>query len=108
MQDACAITLVKENSCCMLPAETNEKECSSKEDNNNEDPAKGCAENPDCTTCPACYTFIFQPRYEWADNSLFLKSITLYSKRIIAHLIQAVRGSPRMDPSFTGKSFTKN
>ncbi len=79
LQDAWTVAMVKERSCCMLPAETNEKECSSKEDNNNEDPAKGCAENPDCTTCPVCYTFIFQPRYEWtAQQFVFKKHYALF------------------------------
>ena len=29
---------------------------------------KKCSDKVDCTSCPVCYTFIFQPRYEWTGT----------------------------------------
>jgi hypothetical protein len=73
LQEACAATAVKESSCCMIPPETSENECSSNKANDNEEPGSGCTDNPDCTTCPVCYTFIFQPRYELTTQQFVFK-----------------------------------
>lgn len=36
---------------------------------NKDDDSKNCENNPDCRTCPVCYTFIFQSLYEWPARS---------------------------------------
>lgn len=73
LQNACAVAAVKESSCCTMPDKTNEDVCNSNAANNNNDPATGCTNNPDCTTCPVCYTFIFQPRYELTAQQFIFK-----------------------------------
>jgi len=36
-------------------------------------PGKDCGDDPDCSTCPVCYTFICQSQYEWAAQVFVLK-----------------------------------
>ncbi len=78
LQDACTKATSKESSCCMITDEPAKKECSSENTGEKESPANDCTENPDCSTCPVCYTFIFQPRYEWPEQDfVFKKSYAL-------------------------------
>jgi hypothetical protein len=75
LQDACTIVSAEESSCCMKIENTEEEECGSKTENDKNTSGNDCTDNTDCTTCPVCYTFIFQPQYEWpAEQFLFTKN----------------------------------
>lgn len=76
MQDACVIVAQKELSCCELSAETSAREYSS-EDGDTEAPMD-CTENPDCNTCPVCYTFICPATYEMAAQHIVVKKNFVY------------------------------
>lgn len=39
--------------------------CKSKKNCDKGSSRKGSTDDTDCTTCPVCYTFIFQSQYEW-------------------------------------------
>ncbi|HMI78413.1 MAG TPA: hypothetical protein VK484_06440 [Ferruginibacter sp.] len=69
MAAQCALVATEESSCCM---KTNDQdECSMPEDT--EEAPGDCTDSPDCTTCPVCYSFIFQPRYEWSPVPVLIK-----------------------------------
>jgi hypothetical protein len=63
MQETCAIIASTETVSCCMPATGNHPAaCAGEEEDIPEEP---CSENPDCSTCPVCYTFIIQPGFEW-------------------------------------------
>jgi hypothetical protein len=63
MQETCAILAGTETvSCCKANEGTAPAACSSEPA---DEPAEDCTDNPECSTCPVCYTFIIQPRFEW-------------------------------------------
>lgn len=69
MQETCAIMAVpEESSCCM--AEVSEPVTCGSSEQEEDGPMEGCADNPDCSTCPVCYTFILQPRFELTARQL--------------------------------------
>ena len=69
-QDAC--TLNKKKNTCTKTKQQN-RCCNKKADKT---PAgNSCNDNPDCTTCPVCYTFIFQQQYEWHARQFPVKKI---------------------------------
>jgi hypothetical protein len=87
MKNACAIIAAKKNTC---KKEKKENTCSQKKEksactkikkqdkccnkNRGKAPADNpCNDNPDCSTCPVCYTFIAQQQYEWQAQQFFLK-----------------------------------
>jgi len=79
MKDACAILSAKKTACakekkqnvCSRNEEKNSCTKSKQQDkckNNSTDKIpdnNACNDNADCSTCPVCYTFIFQQQYEW-------------------------------------------
>lgn len=86
MKEACTIKATKKSACTKEKKENacsskNEKQgctkgeqdgCSNKD--SNKTPAdKSCTDNAGCSTCPVCYTFIFQQQYEWAARHFKLK-----------------------------------
>lgn len=71
MNDACTITAPEKSSCCMKTKK--EGECHNKKDDNKKAPEGDCSSKPDCTTCPVCYTFIFQQQYEWSATQFIFK-----------------------------------
>lgn len=71
MKDACTIVTAKKSSCTKM--EKQNKCHKQKKAENKDTPGKNCENNPDCSTCPVCYTFIFQPQYEWAAGHFILK-----------------------------------
>lgn len=74
LQDGCTITMATASSCCTSPATEQEEDICSQETGNKEIPADDCTQKPDCTTCPVCYTFIFQPLYEWSPQNFVFKN----------------------------------
>ena len=71
MKDECAIVAAKKSNCCMKtkkPDQCHNKKATDKKTSDNK-----CNNNPDCTTCPVCYTFIFQPQYKWAAEQFYFK-----------------------------------
>lgn len=81
MQDACTIVSAEETSCCMMSEEEDVEQCQNKKEDNKKSSGNNCTDNPDCTTCPVCYTFIFQPQYEWpAKQFLFNKNYGLLNE----------------------------
>jgi hypothetical protein len=56
----------KKTSCCSEP----QKEEVPGEDNSQ----APCDSSPDCTSCPVCYNFIFQPQYEWQPKGFVFKN----------------------------------
>ncbi len=59
--------------------------CMDKKEDNKKSSENKCDDNPDCTTCPVCYTFIFQPQYELpAQQFLFKKSYSLLTTGYIS------------------------
>lgn len=70
---------------CSIPKE--QEQCSSKEESDcaqttepgkcnkqtdADNPEKDCTNNPDCSTCPVCYTFTLQPQYELSPTGFDL------------------------------------
>lgn len=89
MQESCAIVAVKKNSCTQTKEQgqchkkpwryscskmTKHKDCSDKKGNNKKPCGKKCTDNPDCSTCPVCYSFIFQPQYQWQAQPFIFKN----------------------------------
>jgi len=87
MKDACAIMTAKKSSCTK---EKKQDACTPKEEKNtctkikqqdkccNKKTGKiptdnKCNDKADCSTCPVCYTFIFQQQYEWPAQQFFSK-----------------------------------
>lgn len=78
MKEACTIVAAKKSSCSKI--ESLEKCNKQKEAENNDSPEKKCEDSPDCKTCPVCYTFIFQPQYEWAaGHFILMRSYNLHN-----------------------------
>ncbi len=83
MKDACTIVAAKKTSCCMKTKAADQ--CHNKKAADKKDPDNKCTNNPDCTTCPVCYTFIFQPQYEWpAQQFIFTKKYSLLNTSYIS------------------------
>jgi hypothetical protein len=92
MKDACAISTAKKSTCTK---EKNQDACTPKKEKSTctkikqqnkccnrgagKTPADNtCNNNADCSTCPVCYTFIFQQQYEWpAQHFVFKKNYGL-------------------------------
>jgi len=92
MKNACAILAAKKSTCTKAKKQDT---CSQNKEKNtctkikqqdkccNKKTAKipvdnACNDNADCSTCPVCYTFIFQQQYEWeAQQFLFKKNYRL-------------------------------
>lgn len=68
-QDAC--TRKKEKSTCTNTEQ--QDKCSTKKEQNKIPVDNNCDDNPDCSTCPVCYTFIFQHQYEWPAQQFVCK-----------------------------------
>ena len=68
MAESCVIVSAEESSCCIMQEEADEEQCPSKKSESKDEPGKSCEDNPDCSTCPVCYTFIFQPQFEWQPS----------------------------------------
>jgi len=64
MAESCAAVTAKQSSCCIKEIQE-EEQCPVKRSCSKEYPAKDCEDDPGCTTCPVCYTFIFQSQFEW-------------------------------------------
>ena len=76
MKEACAKMTPRKSSCCMKTKAADK--CHNKKATDKKTSDNKCTNNPDCTTCPVCYTFIFQPQYEWpAQQFLFTKNYSL-------------------------------
>ena len=69
-QDNCAAVTTKTSTCNKTGKQA---QCCSKKACNKKTPAKGCTNNPDCTVCPVCLTFIFQSQYEWSATQFSFK-----------------------------------
>jgi hypothetical protein len=80
MNDACTIVAAEKSACSTTKKQDHcsgkkekssctktkkQDECAGKKGNNKKSPDNKCKDNADCTTCPVCYTFIFQSQYEW-------------------------------------------
>lgn len=92
MKDTCAKVVAEKTTCTK---EKEQKTCTRKKEENackkikqqdaccNKKPGKTpadntCNDNAGCSTCPVCYTFIFQQQYEWpAQQFLFKKNYRL-------------------------------
>ncbi len=48
------------------------KPCNSKKACDKKSSGKDCTDDTDCTTCPVCYTFIFQSQYEWTAQQFII------------------------------------
>jgi hypothetical protein len=84
MKESCAMVAVEKSSCCMKKM-TAKAGCRNKNSGSKESPAKPCADNPDCTTCPVCYIFIFQPQYEWQAKAFaYKKNYSLLTESYIS------------------------
>ena len=87
MKNACAILAAKKTACTK---EKKQDVCSRKKEissctkikqqhtccnkGSGKTPAdNSCNDNADCSTCPVCYTFIFQQLYEWPAQQFLLK-----------------------------------
>ncbi|MEO6540867.1 MAG: hypothetical protein ABIN74_07765 [Ferruginibacter sp.] len=82
MEESCAMVAVEQSSCCMkeIPADGPCEDAGNKES-----PCKPCEDNPDCSTCPVCYIFIFQPQFEWhAKAFVFKKNYNLLTASYIS------------------------
>lgn len=87
----------KKNSCMQKIQESkcsSKKECSSKKKNDKKSPEK-CNSTSDCTICPVCFIFTFQPQYELSlKYSLFRKNYQLTNTGIISSYIPPVWKPP--------------
>ncbi|HMK05560.1 MAG TPA: hypothetical protein VK489_15270 [Ferruginibacter sp.] len=93
MADQCALVATEESSCCM---KTDDQASCTKD---TEEMPEDCTDNPDCSTCPVCYTFTFQPRYEWSAPPLLIKKdyslgTTGYSSSYTANVWKPPNGFP--------------
>lgn len=71
--------------------------CAGKKDNNQKQGK--CNNNPDCTFCPVCSVFTFQPQYEWSAKYLFLKkNYPRVNTRFISSYISAAWKPPDGHP----------
>jgi hypothetical protein len=76
MKAACEAVTAKKSSC---PKMQEPGKCQTKKENGKKKPSgKTCNDTPDCSTCPVCYTFIFQPQFEWpAEQAICKKKFSL-------------------------------
>lgn len=58
-----------ENTCSK---QSSPEPCKSKKACDKRSSGKGCTDDTDCTTCPVCYTFIFQSQYEWTARQFIV------------------------------------
>ncbi|MEO7307944.1 MAG: hypothetical protein ABIR78_15180 [Ferruginibacter sp.] len=85
MEESCAMIAAEQSSCCMKEM-NNEGQCGDKKTGNKENSENTCGDNADCTTCPVCYTFIFQPQYEWhAKAFVHKKTYSLLTANYISN-----------------------
>ncbi len=82
MQNACEMISAKESSCCMIVEKKAESPCA--DENTGSETPDDCTDKPDCSTCPVCYTFIFQQLYEWNARQFTFKKI--YGLQYAGHL----------------------
>jgi hypothetical protein len=61
----------------------------------NEKPSGRCNNNPDCTFCPVCYTFTFQPQYQWSPKFFsFKKNYRLVNTGYVSSYISLIWKPP--------------
>jgi hypothetical protein len=78
MVESCEIKAAEKGSCCMMQEMQEDEQAPVKKCGNKETPAKSCEDDADCTTCPVCYMFIFQPQFEWQPTIFtFTKNYSL-------------------------------
>ncbi len=68
--DVCSLKN-EESTCCAMMKQHNE--CNKEKENGEIPEEKDCNDNADCSTCPVCYTFIFQTQYEWTGQEFLCK-----------------------------------
>lgn len=110
MKNACAILAAKKSSCkkekkddaCSKSKEKKtctkvkqEYKCCTKPTPGKLPVNDDCNDKADCSTCPVCYTFIFQQQYEWQAQQFFLKkNYILTNTGYISSYISAVWKPP--------------
>jgi hypothetical protein len=80
---------------CMRQANM-ELNCNGEKDQDQKSPGK--CNTPDCSVCPVCFLFIFQPQYEWSINYFSFKTnYNSVNSRYVSSYIASIWKPPNHD-----------